>query len=70
MRLSPDRFPPLYAGFYTALSFYAVTGLLYFLTDFSRTNLRTHYCYGIIFHSFTQRSIFKEPKTAFERSCP
>ena len=60
--------PDLYHTF--ILCSYRASVILYFLTDFSRTNLRTHYCYGIIFHSFTQRSIFKEPKTAFERSCP
>ena len=46
---------------------YRASVILYFLTDFSRTNLRTHYCYGIIFHSFTQRSIFKEPKNRFRK---
>ena len=69
MRLFPDRFPALCRILYHTfiLCSYRASVILYFLTDFSRTNLRTHYCYGIIFHSFTQRSIFKEPKNRFRK---
>ena len=70
MRLFPDRFPaPLCRILYHTfiLCSYRASVILYFLTDFSRTNLRTHYCYGIIFHSFTQRSIFKGPKNRFRK---